>query len=507
MFRYLLYSTVTLTGGAVLIIEVAATRFLSPYFGASLYVLSSVLSCILGALALGYFVGGRLADRYPSPRLLYTLLGGSGLLTILLFILSKAFLLDSLLGAGIWLGPLLATLTTFFIPALILGIDSPFVVRLVSEELESTDQSGRIAGTVFCLSTIGSIIGSVLAGFYIIPTFGVSYTIIGTASVIVIGAVVTLWSLREIRWAGLLLISFLFTLLITHHLLPGQTQLVEASGLYSELTVSNGTMFDRHVRLLRRDLNYSSVQFQDNLTTPFDYMQYAELYPRLQPETNDYLILGGGAYTIPKQLIDRNERLDVTVVEIEPSLYSIAQEHFHLEGSEQLTVHTNDARVFLQETKSQYDIILIDVMNSGHVLPSHLTSQEFFILVKSRLRPDGVVIFNTVSSPEYSTPSVAGSLYKTVQSVFPNTIAATLTAPEAAHLKNVVYLAKLTDQEFVLPDVPIRRFNGTFVSAADTVLPENTFDRKNEYLLTDDQPISETLIMRDILAHTQLHTQ
>ena len=173
LLRVIYLGTVFVTGAGVLIVEVTAVRFLAPYFGASLYVLSSVLTVILLALALGYYAGGRLSDRLPSHQPLYTLITGAGLTLLALTYAALHTLPD--LGAifPLAIGPLVVALLFFFVPAFLLGIDSPYVIRLLTD-IEPPERRGGIVGATFFWSTAGSITGSLLAGFVLVPLLGLT---------------------------------------------------------------------------------------------------------------------------------------------------------------------------------------------------------------------------------------------------------------------------------------------------------------------------------------------
>ena len=162
-----LYGTVTITGAAVMILELLGTRIIGPFYGVSLYVWSSLIAVTLIALALGYFIGGHCADRFPGIRLGHVILF-SALATMLIPFLSGPVLLltNSLdLRAGAFVSALLL----FTLPLTALAMVGPYVIKHATRDLSGV---GTASGTVYAVSTIGSVAGTLLLGFYLLPLFG-----------------------------------------------------------------------------------------------------------------------------------------------------------------------------------------------------------------------------------------------------------------------------------------------------------------------------------------------
>ena len=177
--------TVFLTGACVLVIEVVATRILSPYFGNTIFTVSSVISVVLLALSAGYYLGGKLADRFPTEKFFYSIILASGLSVILLQFLMLFFLPVIGYALPITGGPLVSAVFLFFLPSFLLGTLSPFAVKLQGQYFPEKGL-GSIAGEIFFWSTLGSIFGSLLAGFVLIPRFGINNIISAIAAVLVV---------------------------------------------------------------------------------------------------------------------------------------------------------------------------------------------------------------------------------------------------------------------------------------------------------------------------------
>lgn len=166
MTRFFLYGAVFFTGAVILTIEIVGTRVLAPFYGSTIYVWSSLITVTLLALALGYFFGGRLADRRPHMQRLFTVLFFSGIL-VLLIPSYASVALHATNPLGIRLGPLTASLLLFAPPIFLLGIVSPFAVKLATRSLQKL---GVTAGNLYALSTIGSLAGGLFTGFYLVAT-------------------------------------------------------------------------------------------------------------------------------------------------------------------------------------------------------------------------------------------------------------------------------------------------------------------------------------------------
>src|SRR6266568_5333367 len=196
--RYFLVILVFIGGMTSLALEMCASRLLGAYFGTSLYIWGVLIGLILIYLTIGYFVGGRLADRYPSKQLLYAITAVAALTTSLIPFVSQGILSWSIqamatVSVSAFLSSLVGTVLLFAVPVILLGLVSPFALRLVTSDIKS---SGRMSGSLYAISTFGSILGAFLPVLWLIPTFGVRRTLL------IFGALLfaaSLWGLR-VRW-------------------------------------------------------------------------------------------------------------------------------------------------------------------------------------------------------------------------------------------------------------------------------------------------------------------
>jgi spermidine synthase len=511
--RKLFFITVFLTGAAVLIFEVTAVRALSPHFGTSIYVVSSVLTTILAALSLGYYFGGRLADKFPDIRLLYLIIGFSGLLMNLLYLLSLYFFPYANQLFPITYGPLVLSIFFYFTPAFLLGIDSPFVIKLLTKTGDDS-HNGAVVGSVFFWSTVGSITGSLASGFLLIPFIGVKLTFVITATALSLFACIAyLYAYQETKdFTPRLTLLWIFSITIVSVTLATiiirslpvsakiSTLLHQSDGYYSQIEIREYRPSSSEVfRILHRDINNSSAIQLGTTTFAFVYPEYARAYRYLQEDTEDLLMIGGGAYTIPRTLLLEDPNLHIDVVEIEPSLYELAQQYFELPDSPRLQNFATDARTFIQTVDKEYDFIFVDAFQSGHFIPTHLSTTEFFGDIRDILSPDGVLVINLIGIPDQNDTTLIGSLIKTIRTSFPN-FRLYAASEHTTRIRNITLVAKCDDQPFSLPDTfLIDLKNGSTTPATELAITTERFFLDKQLVFTDDKAPVEMLVAKQIL--------
>ncbi len=511
--RLFLYSTVFITGAAVLIIEIAAVRILSPYYGASLYVFSSVLTIILTALSFGYYLGGKLADKHPRHDLLYGIIAVSGTTTLLAQFLST-YLLP--LGSGIFSvvsGPLAFGFLFFLVPAFLLGIVSPYLIKLVAHG-RTHDEIGNIAGTVFFFGTLGSIAGSLLTGFVLIPLLGIRRTMLGTGLVLVAlglaGLMLLSRTYQHTEWRTLIYrygTFILFILTSSLVLVVGTyravlernvTILHEHDGVYGHIVVYETTHQGHPFRGLKRDTNSESAIFLDSYDLPFWYTQFATWYRDVMPDTKNFLMIGGGAYTVPRTLLHHDSTLLIDVVEVEPDLYPLAVEFFDLAPTPRLRSVIEDGRVFLRTSTTTYDVIFQDVFGTDLTLPQHLATREYFVHLRSRMKDDGVLFVNYIGKLAGDAPTLTGSLIKTIHEVFP-TMSVYVMYPELPQRRqNIMIVARNGESPLSFPQGELTYSNGTVRPVESLRFEYEVYtEHMEEVVFTDDRAPVEYLLLSE----------
>jgi spermidine synthase len=435
--------SVTLTGMAVLIIEITATRMLAPFFGNSIFTISSVIGIVLAALGFGYYAGGALADRKPSERWFFCLIVIAGFSVMLLQLLNAVLLPRIAYQLSLINGPLVVSLLMFFLPALFLAMLSPFAITLLHARAAGGGV-GNASGLVFFWSTLGSIAGTLGTGFVLIPHWGIGNIIVGVGSGLVllggVGLLITR-TMPRIVPVGLALLGLVSGMGLRHMTVVEQRGVVfAADGLYERIVIRDMPLQGRTARVLWQDHNVSGGLYQDDGSMAFDYTKYFDLYRLFVPELRTALAIGGGAYNVPRAILLDSPRTIVDVAEIDPSLHALALRYFALPDNARLRNHVTDGRRFLHDTAERYDLVFSDAYRSFVSAPPQFTTREFFSLARSRLNKNGVLIANFYGSLAPDSRAMIYSVLRTMRTAFPQVYVIATVSPDSEELQNFIFI-------------------------------------------------------------------
>lgn len=481
--------SVFITGAAVLIIEVSATRILASYFGNTLYSFSSIISTVLGALSLGYYYGGRTADKNPAQKNFYLIILYSGIAVAFLYVFSLVLLpILGLVFSPIW-GPLASSVLLFFTPSFLLGMLSPFAIKLESEHA-SPHEIGKISGEVFFWSTLGSIGGSLTSGFFLVPHFGVDTIMVGLSLLLIGMGFWGAWKDQIPAKTAQNAVFVAISLVIIAALwLQGEHKrfLYIGDGLYEKLYVYDGSYEGKPTRFFYQDTTASGAMDLATGGLAYEYTKYYDAYRVFNPDIKRALVIGGGVYSVPKQLLADLPSVTVDVAEIEPGLYDLAKKYFGLKDDPRLHNYTADGRRFLHDTANQYDFIFTDAYKSLYSMPIHLTTQEFFKTAEDKLAPDGVFMANIIGSLDPSAPSFTFSEFKTFQSVFPNAYVFATKSATSTEPQNLIFVGWKSDKtpDFKAPAV-VNDKNPLVRSLGEHLVPAHAIDFSRYTLFTDN---------------------
>lgn len=441
---------VLVAGAASLSVEFAASRLLAPYFGTSLFVWANLIGLILLYLTIGYYAGGRIADRYPRPVVLYGLTAVSALLISLIPVLSRPILSWSqsafaTYSIGVFYGSLVSVIFLFAIPMILLGCVSPFAIRLCTAQVV---RSGRTAGQLYAISTVGSIFGTFFPVFVLIPFLGTYMTFFTTAIALLLVSLVGIISTQMrngSRGGGLngqrpaqrgtsksllsilLLIPMGLTLFgIQGPIKPpsgtngGGVLVTEKESAYNYIQV---VRVGREMQLvLNEGLAVHSIYNPDRVLTsgPWDYFMVAPYFnnpPFTPPQVRKVCIIGLGAGTIPHEFTSvYGPSVSIDGVEIDGDIVNMGRKYFAM-TEPNLHVTVQDGRYFMQTTTQKYDLVGIDAYQQPYV-PFQLTTNEFFHEVQNHLTPTGVAVINAGrTSHDFR---LVNALSQTMRSVFSN---------------------------------------------------------------------------------------
>ena len=385
---------VAVVGSASLGAEIAAARLLAPYFGASTIVWANTIATVLVALSIGYWVGGRLADRDPTHRGLHRLVLGAGVILGIVPFLAGPFLdtavnaLDSI-SAGAFVGSLVAVLLLIATPVLLLGMAAPYAIRL---SVESIEQAGRVSGRLYAISTLGSLVGVFLSALVLIPLVGTRRTFLVFALALAVIGVIGLARPRFAVVPALLAVAFVLPVGIVKADADEGRVVHEADTEYQYARVVEEPDGERRLELnegqavhsLRRPGSYLT----DNI---WDEYLVAPFAARARPPQR-IAILGNAAGTTARAYGRFFPATRVDGVEIDGELSEIGRRYFDMRNP-RLRTFTADARPYLRATKERYDAILVDAYRQPYI-PFYLATREFFALARARLRPGGAVMVN-----------------------------------------------------------------------------------------------------------------
>jgi spermidine synthase len=418
------YMTCFITGFAVLVFELASFRLLAPYFGVSNYVTGSIINTILLALSIGYVLGGYAADKYKSARLPYQVILGS---TVYLFLIYAVYpqILQALSFRSVILGSSTAILTMFFLPMVLLAFIPPYFIKLLAHK----NHVGKAAGGIFSLSTIGSIIGGLTTTFLFIPYLGSRMTFLLTAILLLVISVAGLF--RFSKFSPLLLLIFIpFTFISA----DTSDFVYSTESEYNIIMVTEEHGY-RYLRLNKLFTHHSKSLNPETKLSDDYYDQF--LVAQLLTNAKSTLILGNAAGTSMMQTRHFfNSRIDG--VEIDPVITEVGEKYFRLELDNKTSIYHEDARTYLIKNQEKYDVIYIDIFAGSPYVPFHVTTMEFFELVKSSLSENGVMAINLPPWPRGT--ELEEYMLNTIVSVFPHSF---LSQPLVYSFKEATNLGKL----------------------------------------------------------------
>jgi spermidine synthase len=434
-----------------LVIELVAGRIMAPFVGVSLYTWTSIIGVVLAGISIGAYLGGLVADRYPTSSTLGWLLFLSGLGA---FAISP---LTNLVGGAefqtsLMVRILLITAIVFFIPSCLLGMISPVVVKLTLNNLEKT---GNVVGKIYAFSTLGSILGTFATGFFLISWMGTRHILLTMGIILVVSAPIFGGFFFRKKTLGLFLFFILLLLVLPvaglyayAAIQPGRIAL-PSSPLRSFETLygyafkppedSSAYFFtesDYYTIKLKQDtrgegekplqslvldhLIHSYTDLEDPLHIEYEYIRIYEELVRWQAKQRNSvnaLFLGGGGYTFPRFLDAKYPHAEIDVVEIDPEVTRVGQKYLGISETKHIRSFNQDARWFVMNGKDEgkYDFVFGDAFNDLSI-PYHLTTKEFTLQLKRLMKPNGVLMANVIDS--YKKGLFMPSYIRTLEEVF-----------------------------------------------------------------------------------------
>jgi spermidine synthase len=477
-----IYLFAVLEGATVMAVELLAARMIAPYFGSSLYVWGTVIGFTLLALAIGYFAGGVIADKYGGPdTLLWVLLIAS--IFLMLMPVSAHWLTIAFVNITPGAAVVLVSLILILPPLLFLGMVPTFLIRKLSAK---ADSAGSNTGVVYTISSASGIIALPVFGFLVIPRYGLTMpSIIAGLAVGLIPFVKLIAGQRYISLGFIAVVLFSFWATKTQR--PGKAVDVQyySEGLLGQLLVADVS----HDRFLFVNRTGQTWVDKETFQPKWDYASYVKSICSKFPEKSNALILGLGGGTV-SNIFQSNLGFNVDAVELDQRIADVAKQYFGLNGK--VNVVVDDARHYIEETQKKYNVILFDVYR-GEAPPAHVFTLESLTKAKSLLKEDGVIIVNFNGFWEGKTGQAAKSIYKTL--LASGLEARILPTAGAEANRNLLFVASTKKEDFRTVRSPLEQY-GKQVNIETLFEDPGKADLKDAVVLTDDKPILELLNIR-----------
>lgn len=493
-------------GAAVMVIELLGAKIIAPFYGTSLYVWSSVLGVTLAALATGYYVGGWLSQKYKSTYPLYLVLGLGAVLTVLAPRMAPSIMVATA-EMGVRAGSFVSVLLYLLPPVACMGMVSPLITQLINS---TKDNAGKSAGTVYAISTVGGILATFLAGFYLIPELGISATswLVGgvLAAISILGLAA---QKRMVPALGLLLLGMVTVLFPSQSSSKNASVTIQyqSSGILGEWTVVDQVvtyqdgepLSTRQLLLNGVDQTYTEVGNEP--VSMWMYPHRLSALAGIKPAGSRALLLGMGGGSIAHNLLQLGFELDI--VELDNRIPFIAERWFGYDpASANLVI--DDARRFINETTEKYDLIIFDLV-SGEVQPWHIFTQEGLQSARNVLTEDALVIVNFQGLFDLEDPRLSlgpRSVLKTFESIGYRMFVNTPVEGEQGLADDLLMygtpggldLEEALQQKLRYDDLfPFEDFTGADFS------PVSNISLQDALVLTDDKPKLELLNIPTIL--------
>ena len=492
-------------GACLMAIEFTGAKILGSIYGASLQIWTLIFGATLGGVALGYFLGGVIIHKYKKvDHLFYILITGS-VFSLLMPLIAQNTLMtanvDNLLFSA-----LISSLKIIFIPVICMGCISPIIIQTITRKVEVT---GKSAGRVYGISTLGGIIATFFYGFYLLPTWGITTGILVTS--ITLGIFPVIYFAKKSKFSHVLIYVLCFVLIGYGTLkdkfsplktknnkrcsveyfsegLLGQIKVIDHLEPAPWITNSNEPVFLR--RLLINNILQSFVMKDFKRVSLFPYIHRIAAYAGIKPPGSNALILGFGSGNMVTELAGMGFKIDA--VDIDERMFKVAKDLFDYDKAQVKNTFIDDARHYINTTSQKYDLITIDLL-TGEIQPSQVFSVECFGKIKEMLNVGGIIIVNCQGNLlDHNKSIVARSIYRTFKETGFN-VKYWHSDNSADNVGDILFVASLSSLDYA--ELSKERLN----KCCRQNLNLNELFIKDEitvndaYILSDNKPILEML--------------
>lgn len=431
MSSKILLAIAFLSGALVMIFEIIGARLLAPFIGTSFYVWTALIGFVLASLSVGYHLGGKWIDKDPNIKLLgLSFLGAAFSLLYVVLIKDNFLYWVTAHVHGIKASSTIASLVLFVPAGIFLGSISPMVAKLILKDINNT---GKTMGSVFTYSTIGSLFGTFLAGFYLLPAFTLNHILIGITIISFIPAILIFIQLKKWFYISIsaLVIIFLFYSFISKT--DSHTYLLEKESLYNSIKVYKTADYKTNdsILIMQLGMQRAGGMSLTDRELPFNYLYYFKLAEHFNPQFSSALMLGGAAYGFPKYYLKAYPKANMDVVEIDDQVTEVAEAFFNLDRTNpRLHIFHQDARTYINHSQNKYDVIYSDTFRNAISLPYQLTTVEAIQKQYNLLNEGGLVMVNVIQAVEGKSSLFLQAEMQSFKEVFPQVFLFADAGPE-----------------------------------------------------------------------------
>ena len=452
-----------LVNAVYMILELIASRVLSPYCGSSNLVWTSVIGIILLSSSVGNYIGGIIADKGELKKNIKIILLMSVMFILFILIAQTPLLsLISKIISNIKAGAIFSTVILFFIPSMFIGFLSPIMIKLSLEDIED---AGKVSGKVYAVGTLGGIAGTFLGGFYLLPMLGNRASLLLLATIMCI-LIFLVDEVKNKKWLKYFIIVMIALIGILGSILINKLNYIKSARVkegdvgitveydteYGKVNITNYYTKSEPIRLFSVDKGNETVAYtrEENKYELFsEYTKCYNLMFKSSKEIKDVLMIGGAGYAYPKYYISHYEDKNMDVVEIDGKVTDLAREYFFLDdlieeynikNNNRLNIITEDGRTYLNKEAKKYDAILNDAF-SGSSPAVTLTTIEAVEKIYNSLEEGGVYLTNIISSLDGKDSKFVKAEVNTISQVFKNVYVIPVTTFEEDKVQNIMVIA------------------------------------------------------------------
>lgn len=410
--------SVTLSGAAIMMLEVLGTRIIGAFYGIGIYVWASLISVTLICLAVGYFLGGKVADQLTTVKLYHILVASA--VSVALIPISCKVALEASNSLGLMLGTLIGAFSIFALPLLLLAMVSPMVIK---QNTLSFSAIGQSAGLVFSPGTGGSVVGTLVLAFVLLPFMGTNSLLVLIAVFLFAMAISIVLVDRQSsksRIKTTIAIFFVASASLSFALSSPNNEIGKEYKIIAEVENIKGRLrvIDDNSNSVRWMLSNASVisgQPRGTIRSVFDYLEILEILPHLKPAAKEAMVIGLGAGALPMAFSRHGIKSDT--IEIDPFVLKLAKDYFGFKPSGHSYI--GDARYVVKTIDKKYDIVVHDCFTNG-IVPAHILTLEMFRDLRALLKDDGLFVLSYFGYSHGKHAQAVEMIYATILSAFPH---------------------------------------------------------------------------------------